>query len=140
MPTEKITLNVTQFVPGGCCAISRPVIQGGGGNRVRFKNETDAHDHTLVAHGKGNAPLDLAFTIPGYTPGPGPSPMTFSGANAEANFVRQSVSGSTVTVTNVFTHRGKGPDNPRWSYAISIVNSAGQQGLIDPGIENQEQT
>lgn len=136
MPTAKITLNITRFIAGGCCEISRPDIKpGGGGNRVRYKNPGDPNDHTLVIKGKGNAPLDIEFTIPGYTPGPGAAPLTISGANGSVNFQNQRVNGSTVAVTNMFAHVGAGAS---WTYAISVLNGSGVQGMIDPPIENEQ--
>jgi hypothetical protein len=136
MPTAKITLNITRFAAGGCCEISRPVIQpGGGGNRVRYKNPGDPNDYTLVIKGKGAAPLDIEFTIPDYTPGPGATPLTVTGANGGANFQNQKVSGSTVTITDVFADVGAGAS---WNYSISVLNSSNVQGMIDPPIENEQ--
>ena len=139
MPTATVTLNITQFNPSPTpCVISRPVIQpGGGGDRVKYKNPNNLNDFTIIAMKKGQASLDIAFDIPGHTPGPGASPATFTGANGSANFTTQVVSGSTVTVTNVFANVGNGTNNPSWKYSIAVVNSQGVQGFIDPGIENE---
>ena len=139
MPTATVTLNITTFNPAPMpCVISRPVIQpGGGGNRVKYKSPDTPTDYTIIAMKKGQASLDIAFDVPGYTPGPGASPATFTGADGPANFTTQSVSGSTVTVTDVFANVGNGTNNPSWKYSIAVVNSQGVQGIIDPGIENE---
>lgn len=138
MPTATITLNVTTFNAAPTpCVISRPVIQpGGGGQRVKYKNPSDPTDFTIVAMKKGAAQLSMIFDIPGFTPN-GNNPVTFNGANATANFTTQIVSGSTVTVTNVFANFGNGTNNPSWKYSIAIMNAQGVAGIIDPGVENE---
>ena len=136
MPTAKITINITEFKAGSCCTIDRPVIKpGGGGNRVRYKNPGNPNDHTLVIKGKGAAPLDIEFTIPGFTPGPGAAPLTITGLNGPSNFKNQQVSGSTVTITDVFANVGAGAS---WNYSISVLDGNNVQGLIDPPIENEQ--
>jgi hypothetical protein len=119
--------------------ISQPSIgPGGGGNRVRLRNNTPT-DTTLIVKAKGNATLDLRFTITGYTPS-GAAPITITGANAAANFSNQVVdtNARTVTITDSLTNKGSpGTSLPSWGYTIAVTNSAGLACLIDPGIENE---
>ena len=138
MPTATITLTITQFNAAPTpCVISRPIIQpGGGGNRVKYKNPGDPADFTIIAMKKGQASLDIAFNIPGFTPVPA-NPVSFAGANASANFPSQTVSGSTATVTNVFANAGNGTNNPSWKYSIQLTNPQGVPGFIDPEIQNE---
>ena len=142
MPTAKITLNITQFnaLPGAC-VISQPVIDpGGGGNRVRLADPNEPNTLGIIVRGKGNAPLDLKFTIPGCTPGNVAFAAVGAGPSGSADFTTQVISGSTVTVTDVFAHVGKGASRPKWKYSIPVTNAAGVQGEIDPQIENEDAT
>ena len=139
MPTASITLTVTDASNPSCLKIAQPTIgAGGGGNRVRLRNNNST-DTTLIVTAKGNATLDLEFTITGYTPA-GTAPITISGENAASNFSNQVVNATakTVTITDSLTNKGsRGGTLPSWSYTIAVTNSAGVACLIDPGIENE---
>jgi hypothetical protein len=133
MPLAKVTLTITTFTAGGCCAISKPVIEKTGGNRLKYADAADPANFTLVAVGKNGDALDIAFTIPGYTP----TSIVFTPTNTGAqNFINATISGNTITVTNTFKNTGKGPAAPTWEYAIGVTNAQGVAGQIDPQVRN----
>jgi len=148
MPTATITINISNFVPNGCCAIDRPAISpGGGGNRAYYKSSspnTPDYD-TIVVKSKGRSALDIAFVITPagqYTA----NTIAFTQTNGSGdpagtqNFTNPTASGAAITVTNVFAHVGLNANTPHWRYAIGITQiSSGASGLIDPGIENSDE-
>ncbi len=148
MPKATVTINITNFAPGGCCTTDRPVISpGGGGNRVRFKSNDPASPdfNTLLVKSKGKAALDIAFVLTPATNIPtGIQFQQVGGSgdpNGSLNFGTPSIAGNVITVTDVFAHEGPVTSAPHWDYTISLRNSANppQTSTIDPGIENTDE-
>lgn len=137
MPNATITINVTTFVAGGCCAIDPPAITADGGNRV-YKNPNNQNDTTIYIKSKGKTALGIQFVITPantYTANTISFTQLLSDPDGTGTFTNPTPNGSTITVTDVFKAA------PRWSYTIGITEIAtGRSGRIDPGIENTDES
>jgi len=134
--TVTVTITIKTFNPAPTpCIVKKPTLSAGA-KRIKYKS-ADPANHTIIALGDPASPLDIVFSVPGYTLGPASTPMSFAGANGAANFPTQAVNGSSVTVTDAFANTGTGADNPSWKYSIAVISPDGVQGIIDPTIENE---
>lgn len=139
-----IKVTVKKFRPisliafGLCCDIDDLVISGDPAHKVSL----DVANKKLLLVKKGQ--IDLNFVInpaSDYIPAGIAFESTID-PNGSGNFGPVAISGSTITVTNKYTigkPHGGGP-SPHWNFSILIQKLSTQElGLIDPGIENEEE-
>jgi hypothetical protein len=139
MPTAKINLTVTQFrdinttpdTPRWTSAAA-PVITDNAGGKVSI----DPADPNVIVV-QGPAAIDLQFTIlpAGFLPA-GVIYKQIAGASdpkGKKNFNLGGLAGNTITIQDKMVDKG----TQRWEFFVTIQDSTGAIGIIDPDIENE---
>ena len=144
MPTAKINLTVTQFrdintTPDNprWSTASPPVITDNANGKVEI---SATNPDVIIVHGP--AAIDLEFTIlpAGQFLPAGIAYKQVAGATdpkGKKNFDLGTLAGNTITIRDKLVDKGNSGSAPRWEFFITIQDSTGALGIIDPDIENE---